>query len=191
MTCRYSCLFTLTNIAYLFSWGVGCAFLPGVFSRVAMSYDWIQETHCEESTSPSRELCGSASPTFSPSEHPTDAPSTSNRPTESPSQSPTLSIQPSSPPSSSPTSQSPTASPSQSQSPSGSPTLSSSPTISHSPTRIKDETVERLGNKVSRPNYGSSVIVNKDEDTSGSSYRSVYGYCKLGAVMFIISIIWT
>jgi len=181
-------------LTFLFSWGVGCAFLPGVFSRVAMSYDWIQETHCEESTSPSRELCGSSPPTLSPSEHPTDAPSISNRPTESPSDSPTTSIQPSSPPSASPTSSSPTASPSHSQSPSDSPTLSSIPTISHSPTiriMIKDETVERLGNKVSRPNYGSSVVVNKEDDTSGSSYRSVYGYCTLGAVMFIISIIWT
>lgn len=167
--------------------------MPGVFSRVAMSYDWIQETHCEESTSPSKELCRSASPTLSPSNKPTNAPSISNRPTESPSDSPTISIQPSSPPSASPTSSSPTSSPSNSQSPSDSPTLSSIPSISHSPTgiRIKDETVERLGNKVSRPNYGSSVVVNKEDDTSGSSYRSVYGYCTLGAVMFIISIIWT
>ena len=56
---------------------------------------------------------------------------------------------------------------------------------------IKDETVERLGNKVSRPNYGSSVVVNKEDDASGSSNRRVYSYCKFGAVMFIISIIWT
>jgi len=178
-------------LTFLYSWGVGCAFLPGVFSRVAMSYDWIQETHCAESTSPSRELCGSSSPTLSPSEHPTDAPSTSNRPTESPSTSPTISIQPSSPPSASPISQSPTASPSHSQSPSGSPTLSSVPTISHSPTiRIKkDETVERLGNKVSRPNYGSPVVVNKEDDTSGSSrsVHSLYTFAVIVAISLWIS----
>ena len=155
-----------------------------------MSYNWIQETHCEESTSPSRELCGSSSPTLSPSEYPTGAPSNSNRPTESPSESPTLSIQPSSPPSSSPTSQSPTASPSQSQSPSGSPTLSSIPTMSHSPTiRTKDETVERLGNKVSRPNYGSSVLVNEEDDTSDSyRRRRVHSFYIFGAVILFLLI---
>ena len=42
----------------LVSWGVGCAFLPGVFSRVSASYDWIQTTVCEESSDPSPSLCG-------------------------------------------------------------------------------------------------------------------------------------
>lgn len=40
------------------SWGIGCAFLPGVFSRVSSSYDWIKETVCDSSNDPPRSLCG-------------------------------------------------------------------------------------------------------------------------------------
>ena len=39
------------------SWGIGCAFLPGVFSRVSVSYDWIQEIVCESSNDPPGSLC--------------------------------------------------------------------------------------------------------------------------------------
>ena len=42
------------------SWGIGCAFLPGVFSRVSSSYDWIQEMVCEYSNDPPGSLCGDA-----------------------------------------------------------------------------------------------------------------------------------
>ncbi len=41
----------------LVSWGVGCAYLPGVFSRVSMSYDWIYNTTCAESKDPTGSLC--------------------------------------------------------------------------------------------------------------------------------------
>lgn len=41
----------------LVSWGVGCAYLPGVFSRVSKSYDWIVETVCAESNDPPGSLC--------------------------------------------------------------------------------------------------------------------------------------
>merc|ERR1711957_1115811 len=29
------------------SWGIGCAYMPGVFSRVSEAYDWISEEVCE------------------------------------------------------------------------------------------------------------------------------------------------
>ena len=41
----------------LVSWGVGCAYLPGVFSRVSMSYDWILEVVCAESKDPTGSMC--------------------------------------------------------------------------------------------------------------------------------------
>jgi secreted trypsin-like serine protease len=41
----------------LVSWGVGCAYLPGVFSRVSMSYDWIKNTTCAESRDPTGSFC--------------------------------------------------------------------------------------------------------------------------------------
>lgn len=40
------------------SWGIGCAFLPGVFSRVSSSYDWIQKSVCMYSNDPPVSLCG-------------------------------------------------------------------------------------------------------------------------------------
>ena len=56
------------------SWGVGCAFLPGVFSRVSMGYEWIQEEVCDEgdgSTDPPGYMCGTAEPTKEPTKSPT------------------------------------------------------------------------------------------------------------------------
>jgi secreted trypsin-like serine protease len=41
------------------SWGIGCAYLPGVFSRVSTGYDWIKETVCGTSSDPPGSLCGS------------------------------------------------------------------------------------------------------------------------------------
>jgi len=32
------------------SWGIGCAYLPGVFARVSEAYDWIREVVCEHGT---------------------------------------------------------------------------------------------------------------------------------------------
>ncbi|KAL3823948.1 hypothetical protein ACHAXA_007919 [Cyclostephanos tholiformis] len=87
----------------LVSWGVGCAYLPGVFSRVSMSYDWILNTTCAESKDPTGSLCelnrisGSDNlqtssstamspppkffPTSLPIEQPTSTPSLSSEPT--------------------------------------------------------------------------------------------------------------
>ncbi|KAL3763296.1 hypothetical protein ACHAWU_008999 [Discostella pseudostelligera] len=42
------------------SWGIGCAFLPGVFSRVSTNYGWIQQTVCGSSKDPPVNLCGDA-----------------------------------------------------------------------------------------------------------------------------------
>jgi secreted trypsin-like serine protease len=41
------------------SWGIGCGYMPGVFSRVSTGYAWIQETVCGTSTDPPGSLCGS------------------------------------------------------------------------------------------------------------------------------------
>lgn len=45
------------------SWGIGCAYLPGVFARVAYGHDWIKETVCDDGGSDGP-LCGE--PTQSP-----------------------------------------------------------------------------------------------------------------------------
>jgi len=42
------------------SWGIGCAFLPGVFSRVSTNYGWILQTVCGSSKDPPVSLCGDA-----------------------------------------------------------------------------------------------------------------------------------
>jgi len=98
------------------SWGVGCALLPGVFSRVSMTYGWIQETVCSTSNNPPGSLCSgfmspskepttspmTAEPTQSPTETASSIPSMTNLPTSSPSTSPTLSSWPTSQPSASP-----------------------------------------------------------------------------------------
>eukprot|EP00986_Skeletonema_menzelii_P008594 scaffold3678_cov143-Skeletonema_menzelii.AAC.7 len=117
------------------SWGVGCAYLPGVYGRVSQAYDWIKEEACavsDDDTSGSS-LCGTRSPTLSPttSAEPTVSPSDNptSVPSSEPSAVPSLSVQPTEMPSSSPSlrpSGKPSASPS--TSPSSSPTTSSQPT---------------------------------------------------------------
>ena len=117
------------------SWGVGCAYLPGVYSRVSEAFDWVKEEACaasEDDTSGSS-LCGTKSPTLSPtlSAEPTSSPSgtPSMIPSSEPSAVPSLSVQPTEMPSSSPSlrpSGKPSATPS--ASPSSSPTTSSQPT---------------------------------------------------------------
>jgi trypsin len=52
------------------SWGIGCAFLPGVYSRVSQGYDWIERTTCEESAVPPGGICGPP-PTRIPTQPPT------------------------------------------------------------------------------------------------------------------------
>jgi len=134
------------------SWGVGCAYLPGVYGRPSQVYDWIREEACAVSQDTTGStLCGTKSPTLSPttaeptaspSENPTSVPSSepSAEPTANPSEipslspsseptaAPSLSVQPSEMPSSSPSlrpSGKPSASPS--TLPSSSPTTSSQP----------------------------------------------------------------
>jgi len=75
------------------SWGIGCArMFPGVYSRVSIAYDWIQETVCSVSTVPPEGLCYTKNPTIQPttmdpSVSPTYTPTylPSNQPTERPS----------------------------------------------------------------------------------------------------------
>mmetsp|Transcript_4012 Transcript_4012/g.6099 ORF Transcript_4012/g.6099 Transcript_4012/m.6099 type:complete len:459 (+) Transcript_4012:71-1447(+) len=129
------------------SWGIGCAYLPGVYGRVSKSYGWIQDRACLASSDTSGStLCGTdfptispttAEPTASPSENPTSVPSSepSAEPTASPSETPSLS--PSSEPSAAPSlSVQPSEMPSSSPSlrPSGKPSASPSTLPSSSPT---------------------------------------------------------
>lgn len=103
------------------SWGIGCAYLPGVYSRVSYGYNWIKEEACASSVDTSGStLCGTISPTNEPT---TAQPTISPQPTTMPSASPSLSSSPSSPPSNSPT---------------NSPTISNLPTLSNLPTSVRD-----------------------------------------------------
>jgi len=128
------------------SWGVGCAYLPGVYGRVSESYGWIQDRACQLSSDTSGStLCGTELPTQSPTTaEPTPLPTT--QPTTQPTTAePTISLNPTGIPTSSPSSRpsgnpsaspssKPTISPTTSSQPSSGPTLSTSPTISSSPT---------------------------------------------------------
>ncbi len=141
------------------SWGIGCAYLPGVYGRVSQAYDWIKEEACAVSDDTAAStLCGTrqpslspttAEPTVTPSESPTSVPSSeptaepsaspsgtpSLVPSSEPSAAPSLSGQPSEMPSSSPSlrpSGNPSALPS--TSPSSAPTTSSQPSSEPSST---------------------------------------------------------
>ncbi len=54
------------------SWGVGCAYLPGVFARVSEGFEWMNREVCSDPDLDAPTLCG----------EPTDAPTTS-APTDS------------------------------------------------------------------------------------------------------------
>jgi trypsin len=66
------------------SWGIGCAYLPGVYGRVSKAYDWIKEEACAVSDDTTGStFCGTrqpslspttAEPTVTPSENPTSVP---------------------------------------------------------------------------------------------------------------------
>lgn len=115
------------------SWGVGCSYLPGVFSRVSMAYDWIKDNACRRSRATSgSSLCKTEKPTPTPSRTPTPPPSNaptrqpSPRPSNEPSREPTP--RPSEPPTNVPTRE-PT------PRPSPLPTRQPTPRPSKSPTR--------------------------------------------------------
>lgn len=123
------------------SWGIGCGVMPGVFSRVSASFEWIEEMVCENSDDHSGSLCGgpTASPnTESPTDSPTLGPSLSPT-TSAPSLSPTVSFQPIESPSTAPSSSFqpsmlPSISAIPSVAPTVTPTISTLPTISTPPT---------------------------------------------------------
>jgi len=77
------------------SWGIGCAFLPGVFSRISEAYDWTVDTVCDEddgSNDPPASLCGPRMETPEPTEPPTtEAPTRdpTREPTRHPTRNPT------------------------------------------------------------------------------------------------------
>jgi len=112
------------------SWGIGCAYLPGVFARVSRAHSWIKKTVCAQSKYPPAELCDlvvetpkpTARPTRLPTKQPTGEPTVS--PSDNPTEEPTLA--PTNVPSSS---NMPSVSTRPSQSPSGSPSLSAQPSV--------------------------------------------------------------
>lgn len=54
------------------SWGVGCAHLPGVHSRISKAYDWITETVCDNSRdAPENFSCDTHAPIRKPTGTPT------------------------------------------------------------------------------------------------------------------------
>lgn len=84
------------------SWGIGCAYLPGVYGRVSYAFDWIKDTACDRSTDTSGStLCGSPEPTNQPTKQPTPQPTNeptqqpTKEPTNEPSYAPSLSLMPS------------------------------------------------------------------------------------------------
>ena len=138
------------------SWGIGCAYLPGVFSRTSSAYDWIREVVCEDSAEPPIELCDtermpsaapssssspSGMPSFSaePSMGPTGGPSSepSEAPSVAPSVYPTLTIKPSAV-----HSEAPSLAPSGFPTRSSLPSTSSQPSVSLAPISIRSKLVE-------------------------------------------------
>ncbi len=148
------------------SWGIGCAYLPGVYGRVSHTYDWIQQTACKLSSDRSGStLCGTKKPTQSPT---TPAPTVSSQPTAMPTSSP--SSRPSEKPSASPSS-SPTSSPSISSQPSSKPSVSTSPTISSSPTLSSAPTTTAAKNTRDGLMISAEALVNA-ESNSSNTFRS-------------------
>eukprot|EP00578_Thalassiosira_sp_NH16_P024038 CAMPEP_0181095950 /NCGR_PEP_ID=MMETSP1071-20121207/10779_1 /TAXON_ID=35127 /ORGANISM="Thalassiosira sp., Strain NH16" /LENGTH=662 /DNA_ID=CAMNT_0023178339 /DNA_START=134 /DNA_END=2119 /DNA_ORIENTATION=+ len=121
------------------SWGIGCAFLPGVYARVSKGYDWIRETVCDESNDTGgSSLCGTPNPTPRPTRNPTKRPT--NIPTKFPTRFPTRqpTRQPTNFPTLSPTTAEPTLSPTDQPSavPSGSPSGSPSTSPTGEPSSV-------------------------------------------------------
>jgi hypothetical protein len=88
------------------SWGIGCAYLPGVYGRVSYVIDWIKDTACDRSTDTSGStLCGTPEPTNQPTKQPTPQPTIeptqqpTNEPTNEPTSAPSLSLMPTTQPS--------------------------------------------------------------------------------------------
>jgi len=145
------------------SWGVGCANLPGVFSRISEAYEWTVDTVCDEdngSKDPPPNLCGpefiapgpTDQPTLEPTPEPTKKPTRNptRRPTRRPTKNPTMqptknptrqpTKRPTNQPTSSPTTSAPTFSPT--DQPTDMPSTSSAPTSSPSasPTQSAEPT---------------------------------------------------
>ncbi|KAL7443682.1 hypothetical protein ACHAXM_009340 [Skeletonema potamos] len=156
------------------SWGIGCAYLPGVYGRVSQAYGWIQQTACEVSSDTSGStLCGT--------EHPTQSP----KPTESPTSSPSL--RPTDKPSGSPSSP-PSYSPTTSSQPSSKPTVSTSPTISSSPTLSSAPTTTAAKNTRDGLMISSLALVNSEGNVgsnSSNTFRS--GVCIGSALSFVVT----
>ncbi|EJK54546.1 hypothetical protein THAOC_25819 [Thalassiosira oceanica] len=77
------------------SWGIGCAYLPGVFSRVSRAHGWIKKTVCAQSRDPPAELCDLVVETPRPTPRPTPNPTRlpTRPPTASPTEEPTVRTQ--------------------------------------------------------------------------------------------------
>jgi len=156
------------------SWGVGCAFLPGVFGRVSRGYSWIEETVREESAAcPNFPICvDTESPTKKPTPFPTRFPTKfptrfptkqpTNKPTRTPSKSPTEN------PTISPTTAEPTVSPT--ESPTDSPSISSAPT--ESPSASPTLTTEPTTAPSDSPTISTSPSASPSDSPTTSSQPS-------------------
>jgi len=172
------------------SWGIQCAALPGVFSRISEAYSWTVDTVCNEdsgSNDPPPSLCGgggadagviapssslSAEPTLEPALEPTSEPTleptlkpTTLAPTfspiERPTDSPSVSREPSSQPSGEPSME-------PSLEPSNQPSLraSSQPSLSSRPS----------GRPSQQPTHNPSILPSQIPTIIISEYPSTEPY---------------
>ena len=175
------------------SWGIGCAYLPGVYGRVSQAYGWIEELACQLSSDTSGStLCGTQEPTPPPTNLPTPQPTTteptvSSQPTEMPTSSP--SSRPSVKPSASPSSP-PTISPTISPQPSSEPTLSTSPTISSSPTLSSAPTMKPTLERDTRINAMKSAGTFSEVEFNVQSNSSNRDVCIGSVLSFFVFTAW-
>lgn len=187
------------------SWGVGCAYLPGVFSRTSYAYDWIQDMACKLSSDTSgSNLCGTPEPTNEPTEPPTLSPTKrptpgptpqptnqpTNEPTVVPTEAPTFapspfpSSKPSTKPSVSPSS-SPSSSPTISPEPTYTPTLPVSQITTYFPTTIVDKET-----RIDADGLMISAEALADEEGNSSNSSNALRIRLIGSALSFVLMTW-